>query len=163
MRGVLHAEVFGFNFSADINPYQRSDDCVIAAGQITERPRRLSKTSADAPETERGTQVGGTHEHTSMCLSSSEMWLTRSIARNHVQSLVFFLKGVFDGRSLKGRAEGLRPISVRMSTPECVESVAQHPAVETFVRGDCYIYGTKTRGTKARFCQSFGTTGKNDV
>ena len=25
MRGVLHAEVFGFNFSADINPYQRSD------------------------------------------------------------------------------------------------------------------------------------------
>ena len=51
MRGVLHAEVFGFNFSADINPYQRSDDCVIAAGQITERPRRLSKTSADAPET----------------------------------------------------------------------------------------------------------------
>ena len=39
MRGVLHAEVFGFNFSADINPYQRSDDCVIAAGQITERPR----------------------------------------------------------------------------------------------------------------------------
>ena len=92
MRGVLHAEVFGFNFSADINPYQRSDDCVIAAGQITERPRRLSKTSADAPETERGTQVGGTHEHTSMRLSSSEMWLTRSIARNHVQSLVFFLK-----------------------------------------------------------------------
>ena len=59
MRGVLHAEVFGFNFSADINPCQRSDDCVIAAGQITERPRRLSKTSADAPETERGTQVGG--------------------------------------------------------------------------------------------------------
>ena len=55
MRGVLHAEVFGLNFSADINPYQRSDDCVIAAGQITERPRRLSKTSADAPETERGT------------------------------------------------------------------------------------------------------------
>ena len=100
MRGVLHAEVFGFNFSADINPYQRSDDCVIAAGQITERPRRLSKTSADAPETERGTQVGGTHEHTSMCLSSSEMWLTRSIARNHVQSLVFFLKGVYEGRSL---------------------------------------------------------------
>ena len=39
MRGVLHAEVFGFNFSADINPCQRSDDCVIAAGQITERPR----------------------------------------------------------------------------------------------------------------------------
>ena len=38
MRGVLHAEVFGFNFSADINPYQRSDDCGIAAGQITERP-----------------------------------------------------------------------------------------------------------------------------
>ena len=102
MRGVLHAEVFGFNFSADINPYQRSDDCVIAAGQITERPRRLSKTSADAPETERGTQVGGTHEHTSMCLSSSEMWLTRSIARNHVQSLVFFLKGVYEGRSLYG-------------------------------------------------------------
>ena len=101
MRGVLHAEVFGFNFSADINPYQRSDDCVIAAGQITERPRRLSKTSADAPETERGTQVGGTHEHTSMCLSSSEMWLTRSIARNHVQSLVFFLKGVYEGRSLQ--------------------------------------------------------------
>ena len=100
MRGVLHAEVFGFNFSADINPYQRSDDCVIAAGQITERPRRLSKTSADAPETERGTQVGGTHEHTSMCLSSSEMWLTRSIARNHVQSPVFFLKGVYEGRSL---------------------------------------------------------------
>ena len=100
MRGVLHAEVFGFNFSADINPYQRSDDCVIAAGQITERPRRLSKTSADAPETERGTQVGGTHEHTSMCLSSSEMWLMRSIARNHVQSLVFFLKGVYEGRSL---------------------------------------------------------------
>ena len=79
MRGVLHAEVFGFNFSADINPYQRSDNCVIAAGQITERPHRLSKKSADAPETERGTQVGGTHEH-SMCLSSSEMWLTRSIA-----------------------------------------------------------------------------------
>ena len=100
MRGVLHAEVFGFNFSADINPYQRSDDCVIAAGQITERPRRLSKTSADAPETERGTQVGGTHEHTSMCLSSSEMWLMRSIARNHVQSPVFFLKGVYEGRSL---------------------------------------------------------------
>ena len=100
MRGVLHAEVFGFNFSADINPCQRSDDCVIAAGQITERPRRLSKTSADAPETERGTQVGGTHEHTSMCLSSSEMWLTRSIARNHVQSPVFFLKGVYEGRSL---------------------------------------------------------------
>ena len=100
MRGVLHAEVFGFNFSADINPYQRSDDCVIAAGQITERPRRLSKTSADAPETERGTQVGGTHEHTFMCLSSSEMWLTRSIARNHVQSPVFFLKGVYEGRSL---------------------------------------------------------------
>ena len=100
MRGVLHAEVFGLNFSAEINPYQRSDDCVIAAGQITERPRRLSKTSADAPETERGTQVGGTHEHTSMCLSSSEMWLTRSIARNHVQSPVFFLKGVYEGRSL---------------------------------------------------------------
>ena len=100
MRGVLHAEVFGFNFSADINPYQRSDDCVIAAGQITERPRRLSKTSADAPETERGTQVGGTHEHTFMCLSSSEMWLMRSIARNHVQSPVFFLKGVYEGRSL---------------------------------------------------------------
>ena len=100
MRGVLHAEVFGLNFSADINPYQRSDDCVIAAGQITERPRRLSKTLADAPETERGTQVGGTHEHTSICLSSSEMWLTRSIARNHVQSLVFFLKGVYEGRSL---------------------------------------------------------------
>ena len=39
MRGVLHAEVFGFNFSADINPCQRSDDCVIAAGQITEGPR----------------------------------------------------------------------------------------------------------------------------
>ena len=100
MRGVLHAEVFGFNFSADINPYQRSDDCVIAAGQITERPCRLSKTSADAPETERGTQVGGTHEHTFVCLSSSEMWLKRSIARNHVQSLVFFLKGVYEGRSL---------------------------------------------------------------
>ena len=103
MRGVLHAEVFGFNFSADINPYQRSDDCVIAAGQITERPRRLSKTSADALETERGTQVGGTHEHTSMCLSSSEMWLMRSIARNHVQSPVFFLKGVYEGRSLYHR------------------------------------------------------------
>ena len=29
---MLHAEVFGFNFSADINPYQRSDDCVIASG-----------------------------------------------------------------------------------------------------------------------------------
>ena len=41
MRGVLHAEVFGFNFSADINPYQRSDDCVIAAGQITERPHNV--------------------------------------------------------------------------------------------------------------------------
>ena len=38
MRGVLHAEVFGFNFFVDINPYQRSDDCVIAAGQIMERP-----------------------------------------------------------------------------------------------------------------------------
>ena len=63
MRGVLHAEVFGFNFSADINPCQRSDDCVIAAGQITERPRRLSKTSADAPETERGTQVGVSQAH----------------------------------------------------------------------------------------------------
>jgi len=81
-------------------PPQRSDDCVIAAGQITERPRRLSKTSADAPETERGTQVGGTHEHIFMCLSSSEMWLMRSIARNHVQSPVFFLKGVYEGRSL---------------------------------------------------------------
>ena len=65
-----------------------------------ERPRRLSKTSADAPETERGTQLGGTHEHTFMCLSSSEMRLTRSMARNHVQSPVFFLKGVYEGRSL---------------------------------------------------------------
>ena len=55
------------NFSADTNPYQCSDKCISVAGQITERPRRLSKTSADAPETERGTQVGGTHEHTSMC------------------------------------------------------------------------------------------------
>ena len=119
MRGVLHAEVFGFNFSADINPYQRSDDCVIAVGQITERPRRLSKTSADAPETERGTQVGGTHEHTSMCLSSSEMWLTRSIAHNHVQSLVFFLKGVYEWRSLQYEQtiEGHKLGSVRMARP----------------------------------------------
>ena len=45
MRGVLHAEVFGFNFSADINPYQRSDDCVIAAGQITERPDGVNSLS----------------------------------------------------------------------------------------------------------------------
>ena len=117
MRGVLHAEVFGFNFSADINPYQRSDDCVIAAGQITERPRRLSKTSADAPETERGTQVGGTHEHTSTCLSSSEMWLTRSIARNHVQSLVFFLKGVYEGRSLYMARPQKAKIKRQQNTP----------------------------------------------
>ena len=94
---VLQTEVFG-----QTSPLIqiRSDKCISVAGQITERPRRLSKTSADAPETERGTQVGGTHEHTSMCLSSSEMWLTRSIARNHVQSPVFFLKGVYEGRSL---------------------------------------------------------------
>ena len=98
---TLNAEVFGFNLSADMNAYQRSEDCLFAAGQITERPCRLSKTSADAPETERGTQVGGTHEHTFVCLSSSEMWLKRSIARNHkVQSPVFFLKGVYEGRSL---------------------------------------------------------------
>ena len=38
MRGMLHAEVCGFNFCADINPYQRSNACVIAAGQIMERP-----------------------------------------------------------------------------------------------------------------------------
>ena len=105
MRGVLHAEVFGFNFSADINPCQRSDDCVIAAGQITERPCRLSKTSADAPETERGTQVGGTHEHTFVCLSSSEMWLTRSIARNHVFSLLSsFLKAFTRGGRYREKA-----------------------------------------------------------
>ena len=42
MRGVLHAEVFGFNFSADIIPYQRSKDCVIAAGQIMERPHDVN-------------------------------------------------------------------------------------------------------------------------
>ena len=49
MRGVLHAEVFGFNFSADINPYQRSDDCVIAAGQITERPHDVKAVTHTKP------------------------------------------------------------------------------------------------------------------
>ena len=49
MRGVLHAEVFGFNFSADINPYQRSDDCVIAAGQITERPHDVKAVRYTQP------------------------------------------------------------------------------------------------------------------
>ena len=45
MRGVLHAEVFGFNVSADINPYQRSDKCVIAAGQIMVRPHDVKAVS----------------------------------------------------------------------------------------------------------------------
>ena len=49
MRGVLHAEVFGFNFSADINPYQRSDDCVIAAGQIMERSYDVKAVSYTQP------------------------------------------------------------------------------------------------------------------
>ena len=49
MRGVLHAKVFGFNFSADINPYQRSDDCVIAAGQIMERPHDVKAVSYTQP------------------------------------------------------------------------------------------------------------------
>ena len=49
MRGVLHAEVFGFNFSADINPYQRSDDCVIAAGQIMERPHDVKAVRYTQP------------------------------------------------------------------------------------------------------------------
>ena len=49
MRGVLHAEVFGFNFSADINPYQRSDDCVFAAGQITERPHDVKAVRYTQP------------------------------------------------------------------------------------------------------------------
>ena len=49
MRGVLHAEVCGFNFSADINPYQRSDDCVIAAGQITERPHDVKAVRYTQP------------------------------------------------------------------------------------------------------------------
>ncbi len=38
MREVLHAEVSGFNFSADMNLYQRRKNCDIVAGQITERP-----------------------------------------------------------------------------------------------------------------------------
>ena len=49
MRGVLHAEVFGFDFSADINPYQRSDDCVIAAGQIMERPHDVKAVKYTQP------------------------------------------------------------------------------------------------------------------
>ena len=49
MRGVLHAEVFGFNFSADTNPYQRSDDCVIVAGQITERPHDVKAVRYTQP------------------------------------------------------------------------------------------------------------------
>ena len=49
MRGVLHAAVFEFNFYADINPYKRSDDCVIAAGQITERPRDVKAVRYTQP------------------------------------------------------------------------------------------------------------------
>ena len=49
MRGVLHAEVFGFNFSADINPYQRSNDYVIAAGQIMERPHDVKAVRYTPP------------------------------------------------------------------------------------------------------------------
>ena len=50
MRGVLfNAEVFGFNFLADINPYQRSDDYVIAAGQIMERPHDVKAVRYTQP------------------------------------------------------------------------------------------------------------------
>ena len=49
MRGVLHAEVFGFNFSAETNPYQRSDDCVVAAGQIMERPHDVKAVRYTQP------------------------------------------------------------------------------------------------------------------
>jgi len=49
MRGVLHAEAFGLHFSADTNPYQRSDDCVIAAGQIMEGPHDVKAVSYTQP------------------------------------------------------------------------------------------------------------------
>ena len=72
MRGVLHAEVFGFNFSADINPYQRSDDCVIAAGQITERPHDVKtvwRRSVPLQSTSR-TVVQSEHAPHALCYRS---------------------------------------------------------------------------------------------
>ena len=42
-------EVFGLNFSADLDPYQRSNDCVIAAGQITERPHDVKAVRYTQP------------------------------------------------------------------------------------------------------------------
>ena len=49
------------------------------------------------------------------------MWLMRSIARNHVQSPVFFLKGVYEGRSL------YMMTSLSLSSPpscSCISDVA---------------------------------------
>ena len=54
MRGVLHAEVLGFNFSADINPYQRSDDYVITAGQTMETPHDVKAVSYTQPALRKG-------------------------------------------------------------------------------------------------------------
>ena len=72
MRGVLHAEVFGLNFSADINPYQRSDDCVIAAGQITERPHDVKtvwRRSVPLQSTSR-TKAQSEHAPHALCYGS---------------------------------------------------------------------------------------------
>ena len=109
MRGVLHAEVFGLNFSADINPYQRSDDCVIAAGQITERPHDVKAVRYTQPTLRCKRKVRSQTDITPppdwnpmVCVCDAALLM---------MGLPFRW----------GRAEGLRPRSVRMSTPGCVD------------------------------------------
>ena len=106
MRGVLHAEVFGFNFSADINPYQRSDDCVIAAGQIMERPHDVK-----APNSHAGVKGKFVVKLTSLPRLIGIPMVCVCDAALPMLGLPFRW----------GRAEGLRPRSVRMSTPGCVD------------------------------------------
>ena len=110
MRGVLHGEVFGFNFSADINPYQRNDDCVIAAGQIAERPHDIKAV--------RYTQ----HPHSGVkgkfVVKLTSLPRLIGIPMVCVCDAALLMMGL---QLRWGRAEGLRPRSVRMSTPECVD------------------------------------------
>ena len=109
MRGVLHAEVFGFNFSTDINPYQRSDGCVIAAGQIMERPHDVKAV--------RYTQLTlgcGRKVHSQTDFTSPPDW--------NPYGMCMWRRDNDNGTPIRwGGAEGLRPRSVRMSTPECVD------------------------------------------
>ena len=108
MRGVLHAEVFGFNFSADINPYQRSDDCVIAAGQIMERPHDVKAVRYTQPTLRYKRKVRSQTDFT-----TPPDWNSYGCVCDAALPML--------GLPFRwGRAEGLRPMSVRMSTPECV-------------------------------------------